>query len=1058
MTSNPVLRAALFALAAASAAAKPVDFNRDVRPILAENCFSCHGFDEKGRKAKLRLDLAETAHAARENGTPFKPGDPAGSEAWQRILSPHADEVMPPPESHLSLTTAQRDTIRAWIEQGASYSKHWSFIPPVASTPPVPADGNPAPANPIDAFVRARLAPEGMKPSPETDRRTLIRRLSLDLTGLPPKPADVDAFASDRDPRAVENLVARLLTSPHFGERLALDWIDAARYADTNGFSIDGGRHQWLWRDWVIQSFNDNLPYDRFLLEQIAGDLLPDRTDGQLIASGFQRNNMTTHEGGTIPEENLLNYNADRVKTFGEAILGLTLACAQCHDHKYDPISARDYYQVLAYFNTLGDRGLDGNAGVNAGPAAMARTVLRTDEPAGLAARIAELKARLATIEPGMLSRWSARERALLATRGRDLALHPVKVLKASTPNRALIDIEEARRVRIREGGELAAIDISARLPALATPITGVRVVIHPVPGLPGGGWGRGPVNRAAAAAATKAKRAATKGKAEEKAAPEAKTPKGTFRLTALSVSADAVAGDQIDLNRLRRLERVTASSWEPENPPAGCLDPRNDSGWSPDLAADGSVHLTATFTEPLSPDANPFLNVQLNFGAGRQLMPELIEIFVMTGTDDGTDLPEAAVAALGTPDARQDRAATELLWKLCAQRTPELRRERVELANLRERLAALTEPQSTMVMAIAEKPRETFILNRGDYAQPTEKVTPGTPAALPPPPAEAPADRLGLARWVVMRENPLPARVAVNRFWKLLFGTGLVATPMDFGAQGEWPSHPELLDWLAADFVAHGWDVKRLITQIATSATYRQSSSADASALERDPANRLLARGPRFRLAAEQIRDQALAVSGLLVPRVGGPSVNPYSPFDLWREVSHYGSTPATAQVFVQDHGEKLYRRSMYTYWKRTAPPASMVAFDAPNREVCTVVRGNTNTPLQALVLLNDVQFVEAARVLAERLLAAAADDDTRLRHAFLATLSRPPAAAETAVLYRALARERVRYARDEPAARALLAAGESPRDERIPAPEHAAWTQVASLVLNLSETVMRN
>ena len=336
--------------------------------------------------------------------------------------------------------------------------------------------------------------------------------------------------------------------------------------------------------------------------------------------------------------------------------------------------------------------------------------------------------------------------------------------------------------------------------------------------------------------------------------------------------------------------------------------------------------------------------------------------------------------------------------------------------------------------------------------------MTPGTPGALPPLPAGAPADRLGLAQWVVMRDNPLTARVAVNRLWKLLFGTGLVATPMDFGAQGEWPSHPELLDWLAADFIAHGWDVKRLITQIATSATYRQSSAADGGALERDPANRLLARGPRFRLAAELIRDQALAVSGLLVPRVGGPSVNPYSPFDLWREVSHYGSTPATAQVFVQDHGEKLYRRSMYTYWKRTAPPASMVAFDAPNREVCTVARSNTNTPLQALVLLNDVQFVEAARVLAERLLAAAADDDARLRHAFLATLSRPPAAAESAVLSRTLTRERARSARDEAAARALLAAGESPRDERIPAPEHAAWTQVASLVLNLSETVMRN
>ena len=1059
MMPRALYRFAILALAAASAVAATVDYNRDVQPILAENCFSCHGFDEKGRKAKLRLDVPESAHATRENGTPFKPRDPAGSEAWQRIISPHADEVMPPPESHHTLTAAQKETIRAWIEQGASYARHWSFVPPVAAALPAPAAGQTSPAHPVDAFVGARLTAEGLRPSPEADRRTLIRRLSLDLNGLPPAPAEVEAFAADRDPRAAERLVDRLLASPHFGERLALDWLDAARYADTNGFSIDGGRHQWLWRDWVIQAFNDNLPYDRFLVEQIAGDLLPGRTEGQLIASGFQRNNMTTHEGGTIPEENLLNYNADRVKTLGEAVLGLTLACAQCHDHKYDPISQRDYYRLLAYFNTLGDRGLDGNGGVNAGPAVMARTVLRTDEVPGLRDRIAELKARLATVDQPVLRAWAGRERALLATRGRDLALHPVEVLKASTPNRAVLEVEDARFVRIREAGDLAAIDVSMRLPHTTAPITGVRVVVHPVASLPGGGWGRGPVNRGAAAAAAKAKRS-PKGKAAatETAATNEPAMKGTFRLTALSVSADAVPGDQVDLNRLRPLARVTANSWETAYPPAGCLDPRNDSGWSPDLAATGPVHLTATLTQPMRAEASPFLNVQLNFGAGRSLLPELIELFVITGTDDGTDLPVDAVTALGMPDDRRDSAATALLWRLCAERAPELRRERVELANLEERLATLTEPQSTMVMAVAEKPRETFILNRGDYAQPGEKVDEGTPAALPPLPGDAPAGRLGLARWIVMPENPLTARVAVNRVWKLLFGTGLVATPMDFGAQGEWPSHPELLDWLAADFMAHGWDVKRLVRMIATSATYRQASSADAAALERDPQNRLLARGPRFRLPAELIRDQALAVSGLLVARLGGPSVNPYSPFDLWREVSHYGSTPATAQVFVQDHGEKLHRRSMYTYWKRTAPPANMVAFDAPNREVCTVARGNTNTPLQALVLLNDVQFVEAARAFAERILGAARDDDARLRHAFLAALSRPPAAEEISVLSRALSRERARYARDEPAARALLAAGESLRDARISVPEHAAWTQVASLVLNLSETITRN
>jgi len=577
-----------------------------------------------------------------------------------------------------------------------------------------------------------------------------------------------------------------------------------------------------------------------------------------------------------------------------------------------------------------------------------------------------------------------------------------------------------------------------------------VRIVIPPSADLPGGGWGRGPVTRGAAAAKTKAK---------GKAAAPAEEFKGTFRLTALAVSAGAVPGDQVDLHQLRALAGVTASSWDPAHPPAGCLDPRNDSGWSPDLAASGPVHLTATLARPLQPAETPFLNVQLNFGAGRALLPERVEVFVMTGTDDGTDLPPAVVAALARPGGEDDPALTAILWPHVARHAVELAPRRVELANLEERLATLTEPFSTMVMAVADKPRETRILHRGDYAQPTEVVTPGTPAFLPPLPPGAAEDRLGLAQWVVMPGHPLTARVAVNRFWRLLFGTGLVATPADFGTQGEFPSHPELLDWLALDFVASGWDVKRLLTLLVTSETYRQSAAASAEQLERDPRNRLLARGPRFRLGAELIRDHALRVSGLLVPRVGGPSVNPYLPYDLWREVSHYGSTPATAQVFVQDRGEKLYRRSLYTYWKRTAPPPSLAAFDAPNREVCTIERGATTTPLQALVLLNDVQFVEASRAFAERALRhAEPGDDARLRWLFAEGVSRPPAAAELAVLRGTLARERARYARDPAAAADFLSAGESPRDARLAAPEHAAWAQVATLVLNLSEAITRN
>ena len=1049
--------------------ARAVDYNRDIRPILSENCFACHGFDEKARKAKLRLDVAEFAHADRDGFTAFKPGDLANSEAWLRIISPDEDEVMPPPDSHSKLTAAQKEKIKLWIEAGANYSEHWAFVAPRKSALPISGEGEkerggegekerkqsggldgslPLGAQAIDAFVRARLAQEKISPAPEADRRTLIRRLAFDLTGLPPSVAEVEAFAADRDPRAYDRLVTRLLASPHFGERMALDWLDAARYADTNGFSIDGGRHLWLWRDWVIQAFNDNLPYDRFLATQLAGDLLPNRTESDQIATGFQRNNMVTHEGGTIPEENLTNYNADRVKTLGEAVLGLTLACAQCHDHKFDPITQKDYFRTFAFFNSLGDKGLDGNGGVNPGPFVRARTVLKTNAQPALRARIAALEAKLAQPDPAVLGAWESRERARLAERGRDLQVLPVKVLKVSTPNASVLEIVGDDRVRVIRGGDLAAFDILAELPKTDRPITGLRVTIHPLAEFPLNGWGKG----------TRLKTSPPPAPGPAVPDPAEPVKKGTFKLTAIDASIGALPGDQVDLNKLETFTRVTASSWEAEHPAVGCLDRRSDSGWSPDPATDGPVHLTATLAKPLGQGAGPYLNFQLGFGAGRALLPGLIQVAVVTGTDDGTDLPAAVVDALALAPAKRPPEATATLWAQCAQQATELGRDRIELKNAREQLAALTEPFPTMVMAVAAAPRDTFILNRGDYAQPGEKVEVGTPGALPPMPAGAPQNRLGLAQWITMKENPLTARVAVNRIWKLFFGEGLVGTLADFGLQGDWPTHPELLDWLAVDFVETGWDVKRLVRLIVTSKTYRQSSAATAGQLETDPANQLLARGPRFRLPAEFVRDQALAVSGLLVPRLGGPSVNPYAPGDLWREVSHYGSTPATAQTFVQDQGEKLYRRSLYTYLKRTASPPNMAAFDAPNREVCTVARSTTNTPLQALVTLNDPQFVEASRVFAERIAAQAGDDSSRLRWAFAACLSRPPHAEEFRVIEAALRRERQHYAKDAAAARALLSVGESLRDESLRPAEHAAWTQVASLLFNLSETITRN
>ena len=1036
-------------LQAKSFADSIIDYNRDIRPILSENCLPCHGFDEKARQAELRLDVMDSAYADRNGTTAIMPGSLEKSEAWKRITSRDEEQVMPPATSHFRLNDAQKGKIKTWIEQGAAYAGHWAFIAPKKAT--LPAGST---ENPIDVFVQSRLTEEGLSQSPESDRSMLIRRVALDLTGLPPTAEEVEAFVNSKSIDAYPQLVDRLLQSSHFGERLAIEWLDSARYADTNGFSIDGGRHLWLWRDWVIQSFNDNLAYDRFLVEQLAGDLIPNRTESQLIATGFQRNNMVTHEGGTIPDENLTNYNADRVKTLGESILGLTLGCAQCHDHKFDPITQREYYQIFAFYNSLSDKGLDGNAGVNPGPSIQAKTVLRTTEQSNLEQQIAQIQSTLATVDSEVLAAWEARERAKLAQRGKDLAVHPVKVVKVSTPNRgAGFEVEGESRVRLKEPGGMGAFDISTELPKLDRPISGLRVIMHPVPELPGGGWGKGPEG-----GKPRGKKQAAPADATEEPTTE-KVPKGTFMLTALAATADKIPGDQVNLFKMLPISRVTANSWEHGREPAGCLDPLNDSGWSPSLDTEGAVHLTATFSEPISASATPFLTVQLNFGNGKNLVAELIELQVIAGIDDGTDLPSEILEVVEIPNANRTAEQTSILWSYCAKHAAELAAKRIELSNLQERLEVLTKPFTTMVMDVAAKPRETFILNRGDYAQPTEKVQPGTLSVLPAFPADATPDRLGLAKWLTSKDHPLTGRVAVNRFWKMLFGTGLVNSLADFGSQGEWPSHPELLDWLAVDFVESGWDTKALIRKIVLSKTYRQTSVTKPDLLERDPQNRLLARGPRFRLPAELIRDSALKISGLLVPRIGGPSVNPYTPGDLWREVSHYGSSPATAQTFVQDHGEKLYRRSLYTYWKRTAPPPNMMAFDAPNREVCTVARGNTTTPLQALVTLNDPQFVEASRAFAQRILLRSAQTDAeRLQWAFVECVSRKPSAQETSVLLKTLARERARYGTNIELAKKYVSVGESLFDSTLDARELAAWSQVSAVLLNLSETVTRN
>ncbi len=1014
---------------------QPVQFARDIRPILSQKCFACHGFDEAARCADLRLDLPPSP----ESGV-IVPGDPNASELIRRVSAPRdSDQRMPQPSTHQELTDAEIGLIRAWIQQGADYAIHWAFVRPRKPVlPPLPEELIPSGGNPIDYFVRDRLRQRGLAPAPPADRSALIRRLHLDLTGLPPTAAEVARFVNDADPAAYERLVERLLASPHFGERMALEWLDVARYADTNGYSIDGGRHMWMYRDWVIQAFNDNMPYDRFLIEQLAGDLLPNPSEGQLIATGFQRNHMITHEGGTIPEENLLNYNADRVKTFGEAVLGLTLGCAQCHNHKYDPISQREYYQLYAFFNGIDEQGLDGDGGRNAAPAIEARTVLQPHGLAEIERTVAKLNRELTTPDERRLEAWVREQRRRLAERGVGFALHEVEVLNVTTPNLGSgFAVNGRNAIRFYGQAGFLAFDISTRLPPLDQPIRGIRVVFHPDEQLPGGGWGRG----------------VRKFRRDDR-----DIEKGSFVLTAVSLSADASPGEQVNLHALRRISQVTASSWDPAFWPADTLDPRYENGWSPHLQQDGPAHLTASLAEPIEANQTPYLAIHLNFGWGQGLIPARFSVFVFTGNDPDSDLPSDLIPLLETTPAQRTAKETAALWQHYAQRADETSALRVSLANHRERLRVFSDRFSTMVMKQAATPRETFVYTRGDYSQPAEKVVPGVPGVLPPLPSDAAPNRLTLARWVTSPDHPLTARVAVNRFWKMMFGRGLVATPADFGSQGSWPSHPELLDYLAVDFQENGWDIKRLIFQIVTSEIYRQSSFASGQALAVDPDNQWLARGPRFRLPAELIRDQALAVSGLLVPWIGGPSVNPYTPGDPWREISHYGSTQATAQSFVQDHGEKLYRRSLYTYWKRTSPPINMSLFDAPNREVCAVERPTTTTPLQALVMLNDVQFVEAQRCFAERILQQTGEDADRLAWAVVACLGREITAAETERLLAALTRERQRYRQAADSARELLSIGESPRNAELDVVEHAAWTIVAALLMNSSEFVTRN
>lgn len=1015
---------AMFLLVPHSQAAERIDFNRDIRPLLSDNCFACHGPDANHREADLRLDQrdslldVERAIVISEN--------PDESELLARIISDDPDVKMPPPGSGKELKAEEIQRIRDWIEQGAQWQEHWAFAPPMRSQLPAVEETSWA-RNEIDHFVGARLKESGQEPSDEADRRTLIRRLYFDLTGLPPTVDQVNAFCEDTRSDAYEALVDQLLESPHFGERMAVAWMDQARYADTNGYSIDGGRHMWLWRDWVIDAYNQNLPFDQFVIQQLAGDLLPEATIDQRVATGFNRNHMITHEGGTIAEENIVNYVADRVKTTSEVFLGLTMACAQCHDHKYDPITQQDYYRFFAFFNTLSDRGHDGDGGRNATPKLRARSVLRKNqaEIQAIESELSELRARMKETLPSQVE-WEEEARERLAQRGQNLQLHPVEVIKVTSPNRAA-------PYDVMEDGTVFLPSASGRSPSISAKIdqdniTGLRLVFEPHESFPEKGLGHG----------------------------RGRSMNGSFLLTAFTASATTVPSDQVDLYGQLDIARVTASYSHPDFPPVDCLDERDANGWSPHPKNQEPQHITFQLNQPLHASQTPYVTAMLVWGGGHGLTGGKYRLYAISGEDDGSEIPPAIQELLELSSDQRSPEQQIAIRDYHNSACEPLRNVRHRIGNLEERLRHMTEEHEVMVMDIANQPRDTFMLARGQYDQPTTKVTPGTPASLPPLPADAPMNRLGLAQWLVQTDHPLTARVAVNRLWQLFFGVGLVGTSADFGSQGEPPSHPELLDWLSVEFVENGWNTKAMVKQIVMSATYRQSSQVTPEQLRIDPQNRTLSRGPRFRLQAEFVRDNALALSGLLVTRLGGPSVKPYQPYGLWKEISHYGSTPATAQVFVQDHGDDLYRRSMYTFWKRTVPPPSMMSFDAPNREVCTVARLSTNTPLQALVLLNDPQFVEASRAFGAKMMVRPGDLDEKLTFAFEQATARPPTSDELDIIRGTFERELKRYQKDPKQAAQYLRIGESDQ-AFLEVTEHAAWASVAMLLLNLSETITK-
>ncbi|QGJ71707.1 Planctomycete cytochrome C [Planctomycetales bacterium 10988] len=1031
-------------------------YNEDIRPILAENCFACHGADSASREAGLRLDQRD---AALEFGA-ITPGEPEYSEMFVRIMTEDHDLIMPPLESKKTLTAEEKAILKQWLEDGAEYQPHWSFLPPEKTEPPAATPENWA-KNPIDQFISANLKEHGLKPNSEAKPRTLFRRLHLDITGLPPEPAEVAAFLKDyreHGDAALSEWIDRLMESPAWGEHRARYWLDAARYGDTHGLHFDNYREMWPYRDWVIRSFNRNQPFDQFTVEQLAGDLLPNPTTDQLIATGFQRCNITTNEGGTIDEENLANYASDRVLTFGWVYLGLTTNCSQCHDHKFDPITMKDYYSLAAFFRNTTQGPKDGNVADGRGPVLVIPTEEDTPRWEALPQEIAAAKKEQ---EAHKRNAKSAFEEWVQSAQANDIykdvpshLLYVHLPLEEGQGNEVSLAGEEPRT--FKGTGDLQWVE-DPQYGKVFVAKQGSTINLEDLgdfdknQSFSFGAWIKPPKNPISGSILAR-----MDGKAAHRGWDlwQSGNKFSVHLIDSWPRNAIKVSSRR-DIAKPDRWQHLFVTYDGSENPEGV------------KIYLNGRLQKNQVDTNTIKPDSSIRTKTPLRIGQRshssvyqggairdvriyeRELGPS--EVLVLSGNP-------SLRAILARPAEKRTKEQTATLFDFYLmsedKRYPELIEKVKQLES--EQAAIRTRSPITHIQEEQENsPAMANILMRGEYDNVGEEVAAATPAALHPLPEGAPNNRLGLALWVVDPANPLTARVTVNRFWQQVFGRGIVETSEDFGVMGMLPTHPQLLDWLAVDFVESGWDVKRFFKQIFMSAAYRQSAAVTVEKIEKDRDNAWLSRGPRFRMDAEMLRDSALAAGGLLSTKMYGPGVKPYQPEAIWSIV---GLPNGNTRDYLQGTGEDLYRRTVYSFWKRMAPPPNMEAFNAPSREVCTIRRERTNTPLQALVTLNDPQFVEAARHLAEQaLLKAGLNQEEIINFIAKRVLSRSMTEKEQNILLTDLS-DFLEYYRSNPQdAEALISVGESqPSDTPEPA-VLAAWTMVCNQVMNLDEALSK-